>query len=184
MRLRLTVGLSKIQYYNTTRGGFMTTKSAVQIKTGSIIPMLTVDDAIKAIDFYVRAFGAEEVMCMRGPENKVMHAELKLQNGNIFLNDEFPDMGCRSPKSSGTPGSKMHIYVDNVDQFVEKAVAAGATLTMPVTDMFWGDRNGTVTDPFGHIWSIATRVKDLTAEEIKKGQESWMKEFAQKSRNC
>jgi PhnB protein len=158
----------------------MTSKAAARTRTGVITPMLTVDNAAKAIEFYVRAFGAEEIMCMRGPDSKVMHAEIKLFESLIYINDEFPSWGVLSPKSAGgVQSSKLHLYVGDVDKFVEKAVREGATLEHPPTDMFWGDRDATINDPFGYKWSIATHLKDLTPEELKKGQEEFLAQMAQ-----
>ncbi|MBX9568002.1 MAG: VOC family protein [Candidatus Obscuribacterales bacterium] len=141
----------------------------------TITPGLVYKDTKAAIEFYKKAFGAEEKEVCLGPNGKVMHAEMKLGTSIFMMNDEFPEMGCVSPETlKGTPVS-MYVYVENVDQFVEKAVKAGAKETMPVGDMFWGDRMGQIMDPFGHKWAISTHTKDMTPEEIQKGQEEWMK---------
>jgi len=145
----------------------------------TITPSLTVKDAAKAIEFYKQAFNAEQREICYGPDGKsIMHAELKIGSSIVMLNDEFPDMNCKGPLTLGGSPVTLYTYVDNVDKWYERAVKAGATSTMPVTDMFWGDRFGQVVDPFGHKWGLATHVKDLTPEEIKKGQEAWQKEFA------
>ncbi len=146
----------------------------------TITVSLTVKDAAKAIEFYKEAFGAEEIIprCY-GPDGKtVMHAEMKFGSSIFMINDEFKDMACLSPTSlNGTPVS-MYVYVDNVDAVHAQAVKSGAKATMPLTDMFWGDRFGQVVDPFGHRWGLAQHVKDMTEEEMKKAQEIWTKEMA------
>ncbi len=145
----------------------------------TITPSLVVKDAAKAIEFYKRAFNAEQRDICYGPDGKsVMHAEMKIGNSIFMLNDEFPDMGCRSPLSLGGSPVSLYLYVDNADSWYERAIKAGAKSEMPVADMFWGDRFGSVVDPFGHKWALATHIKDLTPEEIKKGQEAWQKELA------
>lgn len=144
----------------------------------TITPSLTVKDAAKAIEFYKQAFDAEQgEICMGQDGKTIMHAELKIGDSTFMLNDEFPDMGCKGPLSLGGSPVSLYLYVDNADTWYERAIKAGATSRMPVGDMFWGDRFGQVADPFGHIWSLATHVKDLTPEEIKKGQEAWQKEL-------
>ncbi|TWT44635.1 hypothetical protein RAS1_10500 [Phycisphaerae bacterium RAS1] len=145
--------------------------SAAPIPPGfsTITPHLVIRNAAAAIEFYKKAFAAEEVMRMPGPDGKsVMHAELKIGNSIFMLADEFPDMNCHSPqKYNGSPVG-IHLYVTNVDAAFKRAVDAGAKVTMPVTDMFWGDRYGKLTDPFGHEWSIATHTRDVTPEECHK----------------
>ncbi|HEY9870856.1 MAG TPA: VOC family protein [Candidatus Obscuribacterales bacterium] len=144
----------------------------------TITPSLTVKDAEKAIEFYKKAFGAEQKEICLGPDGKsIMHAELKIGDSIIMLNDEYPDMGCRSPNSLGGSPVSLYLYVDDVDAWYARAVGAGATSVMPVADMFWGDRFGAVVDPFGHKWSIATHIKDMTPEEIARGQEAWKKQM-------
>lgn len=138
---------------------------------------LVVKGAGKAIEFYKKAFGAEEVMRMPGPDGQsVCHAELKIGDSTVMLADENPEWQCFSPLTlKGTPVT-LHLYVENADAAYDRAVKAGATATMPLMDAFWGDRYGKVTDPYGHHWSIATHTKDLTPEQIAKGAEEW---FAQ-----
>ena len=135
----------------------------------TVTPHLIMRDAAKAIDFYKKAFGAEEVFRMPGPDGKtIMHAELKIGNSMIFLADEFPTMGCVGPATlKGSPVT-LHLYVENVDTFFNRAVKAGAKATMPVQDMFWGDRYGKLEDPFGHHWSVATHVEDVSPQECAK----------------
>jgi uncharacterized glyoxalase superfamily protein PhnB len=135
----------------------------------TITPHLIIKNAGQAIDFYKKAFGAEEVMCMRGPDGKgVMHAEIKIGDSMFMIADEFPQMGCISPQTLGNSPVGIHLYVSDVDSVFNQAVKAGATVKMPVTDMFWGDRYGKLQDPFGHQWSVATHKEDVTPEECAK----------------
>jgi uncharacterized glyoxalase superfamily protein PhnB len=146
--------------------------------TGTVSPYLIVKDANKAIEFYKKAFGAEEKDRMSGPDGKVMHAELRIGETVLMLADEFPEQQCYSPAHfKGTP-VMLFMYVPDVDKAFEKATTAGATVQMPVTDMFWGDRYGQVVDPFGHKWSLATHKEDLTDEEVRKRGEAFRKQMA------
>jgi PhnB protein len=130
-------------------------------------PYLIISGAAKALDYYTRAFGAKETLRLEH-QGRIGHAEFKLGDSIIMLADEYSEMGHRSPKTiGGTPVSIM-LYVDNVDQFVDKAVSGGATLKQPVEDKFYGDRSGTIEDPFGHVWYIATHIEDVSPEEIGK----------------
>jgi PhnB protein len=134
----------------------------------SVTPSLTVHNAAEAIEFYKRAFGAEEVARMAAPDgNGIWHAELKIGDSHVMLNDEFPDMGTdRAPRTLGGTTVNLHLYVTDADAVFQRAVDAGATVGMPLMDAFWGDRYGTVTDPYGHSWGIATHVEDVSNEEI------------------
>jgi uncharacterized glyoxalase superfamily protein PhnB len=129
-------------------------------------PHITVKDAAKAIDFYVKAFGAKEAMRMPGPDGKIMHASLKIGDSTLMLNDEYPEWGSRGPQSIGGTPVALALYVPDVDKTVNDAVAAGAKITLPVADMFWGDRYGKILDPFGHDWEIMTHKEDLSPQEI------------------
>jgi len=130
-------------------------------------PYLRVRGAAKAIEFYKKAFGAEEMVRMPSPDGKtIMHAELKIGDSPIMLGDEMKEMNALSPQSVGGSGGGVHLYVRDVDATVARAVAAGAKVTMPVADMFWGDRYGKLTDPFGHEWSVATHTEDLSPKEM------------------
>ncbi|HTS53079.1 MAG TPA: VOC family protein [Burkholderiales bacterium] len=131
-------------------------------------PYLCVKGAAKAIDFYVRAFGAKEQMRMQQPDGRIGHAEVRIGAAPIMLADEFPDMEFRSPQSLGGSPVNILVYVEDVDALVKRAVAAGATVTRPVADQFYGDRLGSLKDPFGHSWSFATRIENLSAEEIRR----------------
>jgi uncharacterized glyoxalase superfamily protein PhnB len=127
---------------------------------------ITVQDAGKAIDFYKKAFGAQEVTRHLSPDGKaVMHAQLKIGNSMLMLANEFPPM-CLSPKAHGGTSVTIHYYTENADAVFEKAVKAGCTVKMPIMDQFWGDRYGQLEDPFGHVWSVATHKQDLTAAQI------------------
>jgi uncharacterized glyoxalase superfamily protein PhnB len=113
----------------------------------------------------------------KGPDGKVMHAELKIGDSVIMLTDEFPEFGSLSPQSSGGAGMSLHIYVDGVDAAFDRAVKAGAQVEMPVSDQFWGDRYGKLKDPFGHKWSIATHIKDMSADEMKRSMDEAMQKM-------
>ena len=144
----------------------------------TLTPFLTVRDAARAIEFYKQAFGAEvRGGVAKGPDGKVMHAELKIGDSVIMLSDEFPEFGALSPQSSGGAGMGLHIYVDGVDAAFDRAVKAGAQVEMPVGDQFWGDRYGKLKDPFGHKWSIATHIKDMSDDEMKRSMDEAMEKM-------
>src|SRR5262245_22944680 len=140
----------------------------------TVTPSLVQRDSVRAIEFYKKAFGAKERMVMPGPDGKVMHAEIQIGNSIVMLNDEV--MGSRSPESVGGTPVSFYLYVDDVDSAHKKAVSAGGKEKFAPTDMFWGDRMSSVTDPFGYTWSFATHVKDVSPEEMKKGQQEFMKQ--------
>jgi PhnB protein len=142
----------------------------------SITPYLAVDGAADAIAFYKAAFGATEVMRMAAPGGKVGHAEVEIGGSRIMLADEHPDMGFRSPKAIGGSPVSLHLYVEDVDAVTRQAVAAGAKERRPVRDQFYGDRSGTLEDPFGHVWHIATHKEDLSPDELKRRAEEAMKQ--------
>jgi PhnB protein len=131
-------------------------------------PYLSVKDAGRAIEFYKNAFGAREVMRMAQPDGKIGHAEVRIGEAPIMLADEFPEMNFRSPQSIGGTPVNILIYVNDVDKLVDQAVAAGAKLLRPVADQFYGDRLGVLEDPFGHSWSFATHIEDVSPEEMNK----------------
>ena len=133
-----------------------------------VTPYLSVKGAAGAIAFYKKAFGAKEIMRMPGPGGTIGHAEVQIGDSRIMLADEFPEMNFRSPLSVGGTSVNIHLYVQNVDKVAKKAVAAGAKLLRPVADQFYGDRSGSLEDPFGHVWHIATHVKDIPMKELKK----------------
>ena len=138
----------------------------------SITPMLIVKDGLKAIEYYKKVFGAMDKGTMMMPDNKsVAHAELMIGDSKIMLSDEFPEMKSLSPTTIGGTPVSLYLYVEDVDKTFNLAVAEGGKSLFPVQDRFYGDRHGSIQDPFGHIWSIATHIKDLTEEEIKKAAE-------------
>jgi PhnB protein len=132
----------------------------------TLTPYLAVEDAAKAIDFYKQAFGAKEKMRMEAPGGKIGHAEIEIGDSLVMLSDPFPQSTVRPPGEIGGTSASVFMYVEDVDAVVRRAVDAGATVTMEIEDMFWGDRFGSIADPFGHTWSIATHVEDLAPEEI------------------
>ncbi len=132
----------------------------------TLTPYLVVDDAPAAIDFYTRAFGATEQVRMPMPDGKVGHAELRIGDSLVMLSDPMSGAATKAPKELGGTTGSVFMYVEDVDAAFEQAVGAGATVTMALEDMFWGDRFGTLTDPFGHVWSLATHKEDLTEEEM------------------
>jgi PhnB protein len=135
----------------------------------NITPVLVVNEGLKAIEYYEKVFGAIDKGTMMMPDGKsVAHAELQIGNSKIMLSDEFPEMKCLSPKSIGGSPVYLYLYVEDVDKTFNLAVSEGGKSLFPVQDLFYGDRHGSIQDPFGHIWSIATHIKDLTKEEIKK----------------
>jgi PhnB protein len=139
----------------------------------TLTPYLAVDNAAEAIEFYKRAFRAKELMRMPAPGGKIGHAELEIGDSRLMLSDPFPQSTAQPPKEVGGTSASVFMYVEDVDAVVKQAVDAGATVTMEVADQFWGDRFGSVVDPFGHVWSIATHVEDLTPEEIaERGKEA------------
>lgn len=139
----------------------------------TVTPVLVFRDSRKAIEFYKRAFGAAERYVMSGPGGRgVMHAELEIGDSIVMLGDENPHQPCRSAETLGCSPVAFYVYVEDVDAAFERAVAAGARVQMSVQDMFWGDRAGTVDDPFGHSWTLATHKQDLTLEEVARAAEA------------
>ncbi|MGC4096414.1 MAG: VOC family protein [Nitrospira sp.] len=133
----------------------------------TVTPHLVCNGAADAIEFYKKAFGAVELGKVPGPEGKLLHAVIRIGDSAVMLVDEFPDHNALGPKSlKGSPVT-IHLYVQDVDAVFNQAIAAGAKSTMPVTDMFWGDRYGLLEDPFGHHWSVATHVRDVKPEELR-----------------
>jgi PhnB protein len=130
-------------------------------------PYLIVKGAAKAIEFYKQAFGATELERMEMPDGKIAHAEIKIGDSIIMLGDEAPQHGTRSPQSLGGSPCGLYLYVEDVDTIFNRAISAGATVTMAVKDQFYGDRNGSLVDPFGHTWYVATRKENLSMDEIR-----------------
>jgi PhnB protein len=134
----------------------------------SVTPYLIVNGAARAIEFYEQAFGATELYRIMGPGDVVGHAELQLGDSRIMLADEHPEVDARGPHSIGGTPITIHLYVEDVDGTVARAVAAGAKVTRPVADQFYGDRLGVLADPFGHVWSVATHREDVSEDEMKR----------------
>jgi uncharacterized glyoxalase superfamily protein PhnB len=154
-------------------------KNAQAIPKGyhTVTPSLVVAGAAKAIDFYKKALGAEELMRFPGPDGKIMHAELKIGDSVIMLGDEMHDQGTKSPKSYGGSPVSFFVYGENVEAAWKRAVDAGAKPIVPLADQFWGDRSGCLEDPFGHRWWLAQHVQDLTPEEIRKGADAFFSQL-------
>ena len=157
-------------------------KASKKIPDGfrTVTPSLVVRGAAQAIDFYKRALGAEEIMRMAGPDGKIGHAELRIGDSIIFLTDENPEMGNKAPQTLGGTTSSLYLYVPDVDTAFKQAVDAGGKSTMPVTDMFWGDRFGSFVDPFGHTWGLSTHVEDLSEKETEERAKAFYASMAQK----
>jgi PhnB protein len=146
----------------------MTTSPVKRIPDGmhTVTPHLVCAGAADALAFYKTAFNAEELSRLPGPGGKLMHGSIRIGDSTVMLTDEFPDHGSFGPKALKGSSVVIHLYVEDADAFVAHAAAAGAKVTMPVTDMFWGDRYGQLEDPFGHRWSVATHVRDVTPDEM------------------
>jgi PhnB protein len=143
----------------------------------SITPQLTCRNASEAIEFYKKVFGAKVLMNMPGPNGKVMHAELQIGDSKLMVNDEFPGMAV-APEPSALHSSSLFMYSEDVDALFKRAINAGAHVDMPLDNMFWGDRYGKFTDPFGHQWGAATHVEDVSPEEMQKRSEEMNKQMA------
>jgi PhnB protein len=144
----------------------------------AVTPYLVIKGASAAIDYYKKVFGAAERMRMDAPGGMIGHAEMTIGGSMIMLADEYPDMGYRGPKAFGGSPVSLLLYVPNVDEVFKRAVDAGAKPLRPVADQFYGDRMGTLEDPFGHVWSIATHVEDVSPEEMRRRSEKMMKQQA------
>jgi PhnB protein len=134
----------------------------------TITPYLIVDGAARAIEFYKKAFGAEETVRMPGPDGRIGHAELRLGNSVIMLADQNPETGAKGPKTYGGSPVTLFVYVENVDKVFAQAVAAGATVERPLANQFYGDRTGGIVDPFGHKWYLATHIEDVAPDEMER----------------
>jgi uncharacterized glyoxalase superfamily protein PhnB len=146
----------------------------------TITPHLVVRGVVKAVAFYEQAFGASELYRNLAPDGvSVMHSEMLLGSSRFFVNDEFPEYGVLSPKTLNGSPVMLHLYVEDVDSFFEQAVEAGAEIAMPVADAFWGDRYGILVDPFGHRWSVASRIEDLAPDETHERAKAWAAQNAE-----
>ena len=144
----------------------MPSVQAIPQGMSTVTPHLICAGAAEAIEFYKKAFGAEELCRLPGPDGRLMHGMIRIGNANVMLVDEMPECGALGPKAlKGSPVT-IHLYVEDVDRVVERAVGAGAKIIMPIENMFWGDRYGQIEDPFGHHWSVATHVRDVSPEEM------------------
>jgi PhnB protein len=162
------------------------TKAKSPIPEGlyTITPQLTLDSAAEAIDWYKKALGAEETSRATGPDGKILHAELRIGNSRIMVNDAM--MGGKGPKALGGSPASLWIYVEDCDALFKRAIGAGGRVASggmgEMQDQFWGDRSGSLIDPSGYTWTIATRKEDLTPQEMKQRQDEWMKKFASPAR--
>ena len=145
----------------------------------TLTPAIVVRNASAAIDFYKKAFGAEQIDRMLGPDGSIMHAEIRIGDSVLMLGEENEQWGTRSPLSLNGVHGSLHIYVADADASFDRAIKAGATVRYPLENAFWGDRYGKVTDPFGHEWGIATRVKEMTKAEMEQAGKEWMAKAAQ-----
>jgi PhnB protein len=144
----------------------------------NVTPYLYVRGAAGAIDFYKKVFGAAEIMRMPGSNGKIMHAEIRIGDSIVMLADENPQTGIMSPQTVGGYSMGMHVYVENVDAVIQKAVESGAKPLRPIKNQFYGDRSGSLLDPFGHMWSVATHVEDVSPEEMRKRMTAAMSQAA------
>lgn len=139
----------------------------------SVTPYLIVNDAAKAIAFYKKAFGATELMRMETPDGRIGHAEIRIGDSAVMLADEHPKMGYRSPQSLGGAAVSLMVYVERVDDIFKQALTSGAEEVQPIKDQFYGDRSGTLKDPYGHVWTISTHVEDVAPDEMRRRVEQY-----------
>ena len=160
----------------------MATKAKKAIPEGyhSVTPYLICKGAAQAMDWYKKAFGAEERVRMAGPGGVLMHGEIQIGDSMVMMADEFPEMGAKSPASYGGTPVGICLYVNDCDAVFDRAVAAGGKVLYPLADQFYGDRSGTLLDPYGHKWTIATHKEDVSPEEMTKRQQEWMAKQAKK----
>lgn len=144
----------------------------------SVTPYLIIDGAADALEFYKRAFGAREQFRMPAPGGKIGHAEIKIGDSAVMLADEYPEMGARSPRALGGAGVSLMIYVERVDDVFKQALKAGAKELQPLENKFYGDRSGTLQDPFGHVWTISTHVEDVSTEEVRRRAQAQAQKYA------
>jgi uncharacterized glyoxalase superfamily protein PhnB len=145
----------------------------------SVTPSLVVSNAAEAIEFYKKAFNANEIYKFPTPDGKILHAMIQIGDSFVMMSDEFPTMGMKSPITIGGTAVTLHLYVEDSDKIFKQAVDAGAVITMPIMDSFWGDRFGTVMDPYGHSWAIATHKIDMTPDGLRKAGEEYFASLKQ-----
>lgn len=150
----------------------------------SVTPYLTVNDAARALEFYKRAFGAQETMRMAGPDGKIGHAEIKIGDSMIMIADEMPGTGNKSPQTLNGTSAGVFLYVENADKIFSQAVGAGAHVEAQLADMYWGDRYGRLKDPFGHSWSVATHKEDVAPAELSKRMQEDMAKRSQQAKTA
>lgn len=146
----------------------------------SVTPSLVVNNAGEAIEFYKKAFNANEIYKFPTPDGKILHAMIQIGDSFVMMSDEFPTLGMNSPTTIGGTAVTLHLYVEDSDKFFKQAVESGAVVTMPLMDTFWGDRFGTVMDPYGHSWAIATHKIDMTPEGLRKAGEEYFASLTKK----
>lgn len=146
----------------------------------TVTPSIVVKKAIEALDFYKKAFDAKEIYKFPAPDGKILHAMIQIGDSFVMLSDEFSSMGMRSPQTIGGTPVTLHLYVEDADKIFKQAASAGAIVTMPVMDVFWGDRYGVVMDPYGHSWGIATHKIDMTSEGLRKAGEEFFSSLTKK----
>ncbi|MBA4452425.1 MAG: VOC family protein [Nitrosopumilaceae archaeon] len=144
----------------------------------SVTPSIVVGDAKEAIEFYKKAFDAKEIYKFPTPDGKILHSMFQIGDSRIMMSDEFTSMGIRSPTTVGGTSITLHLYVEDADKIFKQAIDAGAVVTMPIVDAFWGDRYGIVMDPYGHLWAIATHKIDMTPEGLRKAGEEYFANLA------
>lgn len=145
------------------------------MKVHELFAYLRVHDAARAIDFYVAAFGAREKFRLTEPSGRIGHAELDFGAGTVMLSDEYPELGFRGPRSIGATSTSIHLHVDDADEVIRRAVAAGAEVVRPAQDQFYGERSGTVRDPFGHEWNVGHAIEQVTPDEMQRRYDELMR---------
>jgi PhnB protein len=156
--------------------------SAIPAGYHTVTPYLVIRDVAKALEFYQKAFGATTELCMPMPDGKIMHAEIVIDGSHIMMADENPAWGCTGPQTLGGVTSSTLLYVENVDARFQRALDAGATVLRPLTNQFWGDRMGTITDPFGHVWSLASHIEDVGPEEMQRRSQEAIQQMTQQAK--
>jgi len=149
--------------------------------THTLTAHLSIRNAVQALEFYPKAFGAEVLYAAKGPDGKIMHASLKIGDSQFMLHDEYPGMGAPGPETLGGSPVTLNLCVEDVDALWKRAVAAGAKVIMPLDNQFWGDRYGVVADPFGHKWALLSHVEDVPPEEMKRRMDAAVAQMAQKA---